>query len=210
MPNRSIPLVGGACADDILEFIAKKRDQGQVIKLHPNGFLQLPLSPNTTWRESPLRLHVWTERVQVRGDQRLVVHDHAHGIESYVLDGVLRNTTYHIEETPDGGYVVLHSDGNGQLQPTGTPVSCVQNASTIISVGSRYYIPKGQFHSSLAESPLVITVIHRSDIDVSYRPKVIAPFSHGNHDVVVDRSLDQQLAWEIIREVEEKVRSAYH
>ncbi len=138
--------------------------------------------------------------------KKFEVHDHAFTIDSYILAGSLINDTYEAKKDAQGMYRIFQSDGTGQLATTRTTVTCSVTKSEIITEGKMYTIPKGEFHASTNNAPLVATLILKTDIDVEYKPKVIAPLNYLNNKIEVDRTIDQNRAWNAVDKIIEKIK----
>jgi len=199
-------LVGGITLEDLFRLIEAQQMRRTKLKLHPNGFLQLPLSIGESAHDSRLRFHIWSERIPARGERAFRIHDHIFDMDSYVLYGSLLDKHYDVRENAAGDYVMLQSDGTGQLNRTEKYFSCEARAPRIIKAGSIYPIPQGQFHISEPQEDLVATVIYKPHINHSARSRVIARRDYQKPRVEVNRDIDQELAWEIVRSAQEKIK----
>ena len=193
----------------LLDLIDVYRKKNKVITFHPNGFLQLPLSNSDDKRTVRFQLHIWPEDISRRGKEIFQVHDHAFGIKSFVLVGSLINTFYEIKSNPNGKFRLFQGDRTGNQTATNQIISCEVIKSETISAGHGYTIPKDAFHSSVKDSLFLATVIEKTDPDVNYRSKVIAPLDYVEDKIEVDRSIDQTIAWNNVKKVEGKIRKMY-
>ena len=197
-------LVDGMTLDKLFQAIEEQQRRCEHIRLHPNGFLQLPLSLGKDQRTSDLRLHIWTDQLPLRGDSAYGIHDHIFDIHSSVLLGSLFDTTYMAEENPPGEYFLFQSDGKGQLNYAENRYSCTVSQQRIIPAGCSYRLPKRAFHTSAPQCSVVATVMRKTNIDPQARSRVLSLQIQPR--VEVDRSIDQALAWDAVRLVQERIR----
>ncbi len=197
--------LGNLTAQEVLKRIEDCRALGKLVTLHPNGFLQFRLADAADKRNTPCLLHIWSDQIKRRGEERFQVHDHPFQIDSRILVGSLINQIYNVESDSNGEYRLFVGDGIGQLSRTEDRVSCALAKEEIVSAGETYHIAKGEFHSSLPRSPLVATLVLKSAID-SGKPRVLAPITYTESRIAVERTVDQVLAWSLLTTVENEIK----
>jgi len=195
-------------ARSLLDIIEYQRKNEEVVKLHPNGFIQLSLSPNTDWRSKGLRLHIWTDRITPQKELRSQIHDHIFDIESHILCGKLINTLYNVKQNDLGEYVLIDA-GIENLKSTNKRVSCNVKEIKTINEGEKYSINGYEFHTSSAPDPLTVTVMSKINIDNSRLPNVLFPANYSPKELEITRSIDQKFAWKIIDLAQEAISKRY-
>ena len=183
--------------ENLFELIEQARHK-VIIKLHPNGFLQIPLTNIEDKRKSTLQLHLRDQSIERRGHKQFEVHDHAFTIESYVLQGELQDITYEVKPNIKWEFKVFSSDGTGQMVASEEKCDLEETNRRVIKEGEKYTIDKWDFHSS---NPLIFptaTCIIKSSIDQNYNPKLVAPIAYKQDKIEVSRNIDQNSAWNIV------------
>lgn len=187
---------------ELLHLIDFQRKSGESVKLHPNGFLQLSLSPGIGWREEGLRFHVWADGLPQKPYQ---IHNHIFDIRSQVLIGNLKNTFYDIKEDQSGDFVLIEADIRN-ITSSNRFAKCIEKNSHVTRQGEEYSLDKDEFHTSTPESPLVATVMRKFNVNNSVKPIVIFPKNFTEEDLHVSRDVDQKFAWSIIDKVLEQIK----
>src|SRR3989344_1810463 len=124
------------------------------------------------WRDSGYRLHVWSDELPSMKRPEFQVHDHIYGVRSQILLGALRDIQYIIEENAQGEYPLFKATP-GKLLNTKQKVSCTKRSVSYLSAGDKYFVPKGDFHSSESLAPLTATLFQKLDADLSRSPDVV-------------------------------------
>ena len=190
----------------LVETIEAKRNEE--IRMHPYGFLQLSLSEGA-WRDSGYRLHVWSDELPSMKRPEFQVHDHIYGVRSQILLGELRDTQYIVNEDSQGEYLLFKAT-SGKLLNTKQKVSCTKRSVSYLSAGDKYFVPKGDFHSSESLAPLTATLFQKLDADLSRSPDVLGSSYYENTELLSDdRTFDQRLAWRVIDTALEEMRKKY-
>ncbi|MDO8510573.1 MAG: hypothetical protein Q7S55_00245 [Nanoarchaeota archaeon] len=191
---------------ELVETIEAKRSAE--IRMHPYGFLQLSLSEGA-WRDSGYRLHVWSDELPPMKRPEFQVHDHIYGVRSQILLGALRDIQYIIEEDGQGEYLLFKATP-GKLLNTKQKVSCTKRSVSYLSAGDKYFVPKGDFHSSESLAPLTATLFQKLDADLSRSPDVVGSSYYEKTELLSDdRTFDQRLAWRVIDTALEEMRKKY-
>ncbi len=128
------------------------RANGVKPRFHGNGFVQLYMDART-------RLHIWTPELPPIREHNATIHTHRYDMESAVLLGTLKHTTYNVEpclgpfEEATCKVVQLTgaSDEKGRKHPG--EVLCGRYAHDVrheywFPRGSRYTFGTGLFHES--------------------------------------------------------------
>ena len=187
----------------LVETIEAKRNEE--IRMHPYGFLQLALT-DTAWRDSGYRLHVWSDELPPMKRPEFQVHDHIYGVRSQILLGELRDTQYIVNEDPQGEYLLFKATPE-KLFNTKQKVSCTKRSVSYLSAGDKYFVPKGDFHSSESLTPLTATLFQKLDADLSRSPDVVGSSYYEKTELLSDdRTFDQRLAWRVIDTALEEMR----
>ncbi len=71
MLNRHTILLGDLTLEKFLELVEKYRHEKRIITLHPNGFLQLPLSDQGAKRTAKYQLHIWAKDIERRCEKKI-------------------------------------------------------------------------------------------------------------------------------------------
>ena len=140
-------------------------------RLHGNGFIQWDIDRDT-------RLHVWSNRfVPMAQAIRTPIHDHTFSFESHVIKGLLYNKVYRLV----GGdrykvyrAVTRHGEDT-RLVSDGMRVDLIEQGGQAVHSGERYTFPAGMFHESIPMTDPVITVMRKTDKQVTAAPHVLVP-----------------------------------
>ena len=195
-------------AGNLLSLIDSQRKRGEKVRVHPNGFLQLSLSPDAGWRDQGLRLHVWTDELVPQKDPSYQIHDHIFDIESYVLCGTLVNTLYYVEENVSGDHVLIEA-GVEELKDTQKRVFCRLKEVQTVHEGERYSISGHEFHTSHASTPFTATLMAKSNVENFRKPHVLFLADYDAKAMILTRSIDQELGWRMIKCAEEEILKRY-
>jgi hypothetical protein len=131
-----------------------------VPRVHPNGFIQLDLSP-----DHRRRLHIWHPDVPDQGVQS--IHDHVFDMESQVILGLLGQRLY--EMHPDGDphdlyRVTYHGGFEASLEPGHVGVPLLLSRSDRIGMGQVYRQSAFTFHVTVPISRILVTVMQRQHV----------------------------------------------
>lgn len=174
------------------------KNAGAVPRLHPNGFVQLDMGPNT-------RLHVWPQNPLVAQKTRHPIHDHPFDLHSQVLRGAVINLTYSIEPyigvDPEEKPYILHrvkSIGGTDtvLEPTPGEYTLLNIDAEKTHAGKAYRMAKYVLHNSIVAG-LTVTLMQKLWIDRDYSPLVAVP-SNVQPDNDFRRESSPSLLWDII------------
>jgi hypothetical protein len=127
------------------------------ISLHGLGFIQVKLPANQ-------RLHVWHPELPRRSCyEHSAIHNHRFSFESLVLVGTQINRVWIAERDDEGTHDIISHDG--RRGDTGGRLSYVAGRASVaclheekIEAGSRYFMPKLQFHET-PNSGVVVTLM---------------------------------------------------
>lgn len=193
--------------DDLFGLIKEQYERGEKVVCHPNGFLELSLSPIKEWDDEGFRFHVWSDTLKPRRDSAYEIHDHIFDLESWVLCGTLENIYYDIQHNKNGEYLIFEA-GYDETKPTSDRISILNKKSIIISAPSRYTLPKYKFHSTKSIKPLTATLVYKSNTDSSKMPRILGALEYDRTMMAVNREIDQIFSWNIIKLVEHEVRAS--
>lgn len=207
--DNNVEIIPHLTLQELFDKVIHQKKEGVKITLHPNGFLQLPLE-STDKRNSNLQLHIWNNTLERRGAKQFEIHDHAFDIESYVVMGSLKDITYSVSENPSGEYMTFQSDGSGQMNSVNKKVSLNIKNDRTIKEGETYIIKKGDFHSSNPIDPFTATIIKKTNIEIDYNPKLIAPTDYNQTRIEVDRNIEQETAWKLVDEVLNNIKKKFN
>lgn len=118
-------------------------------RFHGNGFIQLYITNRT-------RLHIWTPELEPIRDHNATIHTHRYDMESTVLEGVLKHTTFdvidaHPRALPTCQIVNLTGASEVRSAPGEfDPATYRHNVrhEYWFTAGSRYTFKEGLFHDS--------------------------------------------------------------
>lgn len=128
------------------------RTDGEQPRFHGNGFIQLYLSDRA-------RLHIWTPSLPPLRSHNATIHTHRYDMESKVICGLLKHTTYDVEQVtqawrkPTCQIIQLTgaSDPTGRKKPgevlAGRCLHTVRH-EYVMGAGSHYTFKQNLFHSS--------------------------------------------------------------
>ena len=207
--NKSMekPIIDNLSVEELLRLIESRRQNGEEIKLHPNGFLQLSLSSGH-WREQGLRLHVWSDSLPRKNHPKFRIHDHIFDIESYILLGKIQNKNYIIRDDPEGEHLIVEA-GLEDVHPTNKRVNAFLSDYFSKVAGEKYTLPRLQFHSSESEASLTATVMSKKNTNLTILPRVLAPVDYKTEELEGKRVVDQALAWDVVKLVVNKICETY-
>lgn len=142
--------------------------EGNKLRLHQNGFIQLDLIPNT-------RLHIWDENIPVAQSPRSPIHNHTFSFYSQVLTGELTHIEYEwigIEQVytkpiRDEDIVQGLYFGSGDYENlifTGIWGTSRETSRLIIPAGEAYTFKYGLYHDSLGKG-LTATIMTKTDMN---------------------------------------------
>lgn len=182
------------------------RFAGHQPRVHPNGFIQLDITPGK------LRLNVWIPDGVFCGSRAHPVHNHSYDIRSTIIRGALTNVPYF--DTPaleDRATHILHrarhvpgTVNESVLEPlkdkqfvrlfSGTTVTCIS--------GDTYTLQKSILHDSLPHG-LTATLMRIEQPDPLYGPLVAVPVGvkpHNFHRRETDDRVTLGLMWDWIEQ----------
>jgi hypothetical protein len=127
---------------------------------HPLGFLQVRLYD---FNGRTVRLHFWRSDSYRPRFPYWPVHAHPYSLRSLVLSGAVYQTTYQVDNAPDGPthrvYEVEYRADGSTRRPTEHLVTAVPTRSYICSAGSRYEIPTSEYHQTTPHASPGITLV---------------------------------------------------
>lgn len=151
---------------------------------HGLGMLQRELSEHT-------RVHVWhPSLVRVPDGGYRQIHDHRFDLQSFVVLGSIRDTSFEVTPADPryGADTKMWAIKHAKMQDGDDctflgEVNVEKREEVILSAGSVYRIPRGDFHSS-SIGVLTITIVHRSNFGEA-PARVLGAEAHsaiaGNH-----------------------------
>jgi hypothetical protein len=161
--------------------LATQSDTNMIAQQHPLGFLAC------RWllgNGQTLRLHLWSKEFGWAQEPGWEIHNHVFSFSSRILLGVL------ITEPPCGVhtvYEVTYNDSESRMTPIRRGGVMRLISSSIESVGARYSMEVGVFHSSELISDRALTVLATYADDASQIvPRVIS--THQRESISFDRS----------------------
>lgn len=170
--------------------LAMQSDTNMIAQQHPLGFLAC------RWllgNRQVLRLHLWSKEFGWAQESGWEIHNHVFSFSSLLLLGVLNNQVYEVNEItqPSCGehtvYEVSYKDSKSRMTPIqrGAMLKLISNSTE--SMGSRYAMDAGVFHSSELISDRALTVLATYADDASQIvPRVIS--THQRESISFDRS----------------------
>lgn len=133
--------------------IAGALREGNQLRLHQNGFIQLDLLDGKS------RLHIWDKEIPPAQNPRSPVHNHRFCFSSYILCGELINQHYTWHSTEEmyslpikdnDPYCELYT-GSGDYQnlvPLGIAGTVREGRGVSYTAGERYFFPHGAYHDN--------------------------------------------------------------
>ena len=175
-------------------------------QIHPYGFLVLKLGEVGDCYE--LRLHVWLTNYRPRQEPDWPPHTHPGHFHSFILEGVVRNQIWSVEENIHGSaclYKVSYKSNKSMLTNTGVHVDCSLKQSRRYSSGECYTITPRQYHSiDVEENSLAITTVLMEKTYIGEIPHVVGEII-GDAEIYFERrSLEasaQSKAFSLVREI---------
>lgn len=142
---------------------------------HPNGFLVFDLAQVD---QLQLRLHIWDSNTL--GQKAHSIHDHTYSVESIVIDGCIRQTTWSTGAENDQRFAEFEVDYLGEastMKPTGRTLTVSPDAVDVFRAGTRYNLPEGVFHSvEVLEVPSA-TLFLRAKGQSNANPRVLGEWA---------------------------------
>jgi hypothetical protein len=157
-----------------------------VARRHPLNFLVIKTDDGAG---TALRLHLWNMSFKF-GQSGFEVHNHVFDIDSFVIDGCVRQTIYAAEADTVGAweaYQVSYDDAGSSLVPTHSRLALRAVREDVFTAGDRYKLSHGMLHSlrllSKSAVTLVLTRAHEG-----------AAISVGPYDSVTRLETDRSIA----------------
>lgn len=177
------------------------RQEKRKPRLHPNGFIQLNLTP-----DGAEHLHVWPSFSIKTQKTNHPIHSHIFDMESTVLLGGLRNETYSLMPSSDNKvagrlyqahYAVLRGPNDTILKPTyAKPCGLYVETIEEIKAGETYRLPSAVLHDSM---PRGLTVTHMIKLANNINnPIVMVPVGVEPDNEFVRERVDENMLWGII------------
>jgi hypothetical protein len=137
------------------------------ITQHPLGFMHFELSGalDVSPRER-VRLHVWSEVTRGWQDQLGNVHSHTWRLNSLVLVGALRDTTFEASESESGDWIaseVVYEVGGPTSRSTGRLYTLTATMERDIVAMHSYQLEPGILHGSKPLSLPTATLLHAQE-----------------------------------------------
>lgn len=168
--DQLLSLASGSTAEEMLRAAILAQWQHLVWRHHGIGALQAYVREHTN---PEVRVHIWSPKLVRPG---IIghgnAHDHRFELTSYVLAGALRDTQYNAVADINGDWsvsTVEHARSAGPQRnydgEHSAPVfHCyVDPEDTIIGAGRAYHIRRGDFHSTVSDAPVTVTVCAMSN-----------------------------------------------
>jgi len=178
----------------------------RAFQIHPYGFLVLKLGEVGKCYE--LRLHVWLANFRPRQEPDWPPHTHPGHFHSFILEGVLKNQIWNVEEKVHGSaclYNVSYKNSKSVLTNTGIRVDCIQKKTRSYSSGECYTIIPGQYHSiDVEQNSLAITTTLMEKTNFGEFPHVVGEFIEVTEIHFERMSLEanrQAEAFSLVREI---------
>lgn len=178
---------------------------------HGVGVLQGYLVEGT---DPEVRVHVWSPRllkpgIDISGD----IHDHRFDMVSHVLCGVVGHEVF--EPTPDilGDYRVLtltharaaaENKFHGPTEETPGIYSVTRKMTRIIS-GCTYTFPALQFHRSVLQGDVAVSVVEKHNQRDDIRARILYPHQHPPV-MAFGHDMDGDLIASVLATAKEKLR----
>lgn len=131
---------------------------GQPARCHPLNFVAIRIEDENG---IGLRLHLWNDGFHF-GQSGFEVHDHIFELDSFVVEGIVRQTIYEIEPRDDGefsAYEVNYERDAATLVPVRNQLKLRTVEVDDISQGSRYSLKPGVFHRLEPQTLTAITLV---------------------------------------------------
>lgn len=193
---------------DAVNYVATcVRSEGVKPRVHPNGFIQLDLVPNSLGKRAAMfRLHVWPDGSCgdiPRQSLPTVIHDHTFAIDSRVLKGSIINWIWWLRT--NGGptheiWTAVYDNETREsvLTPTGRIYRAEKTSGSVINKGSLYRVPCSIFHATSWRG-LTATIMQKvvgSELDRD--PRVLVPLG-GKPDNSFQRyAVSEEVLWRYI------------
>ena len=175
------------------------RAAGAVPRLHPNGFIQVDLTPDT-------RAHVWPKKKLPTANPYCPIHDHTYGFSSLVVDGSVRNIELEPVAHALGPYRLWEIKQWADERRTPTPVFIGEERYRLKTLSDKrhfagylYEMRPFVFHYSDAE-PGTVTIIKILPSEPGRAARIAAhlgdePDSRFERDVPPERQAE---LWDLI------------
>ncbi|MFN0117728.1 MAG: SNF2-related protein [Elusimicrobiota bacterium] len=177
-----------------------------LVKLHPQGFLQLVITGQTRWENSGgLRFHVWDPSLPRTPEVFDGSHKHSFQSNSFVLLGEVGDTIEYTVPVTDGlsGEQIFRkyrTPLRDRITPMDELVHVRSRLSRSAPAGSRLYYPIGDFHSQKIPSGIITaTLFQKYGLDENNPAIAIGPQDVPESiNEMNQRIVDQEVAWRSI------------
>ncbi len=193
-----------ACTPSLWDEIEQAHREGRKPRVHPNGFLQLDLEPDTTSTGRHIakrRLHIFDDRLP-RQSVRTAIHDHIFDMSSFVVKGTVLNDTYIAVPDEEGDLEIYQAQEakctETNLVPTGRRVSLKLKHTEYVYMGESYEFPALSFHDSRHEG--VAVTIMRKGLSHASTPRVLVPVDAEPDNNFSREDQDIDALWWLIEE----------
>lgn len=193
-----------ACTPSLWDEIDEARREGRQSRVHPNGFLQLDLRPDTmsTGRHiAKRRLHIFDDRLP-RQSVRTSIHDHIFDMSSFVVKGTVLNDTYVPVPDEEGDLEIYQAQEakctETNLVPTGQRVKLRLKHVEYVYMGESYTFPALAYHDSRHEGVAVTIMTKGATVDAT--PRVLVPVDAEPDNNFSREDQDIDALWECIEE----------
>ena len=187
---------------DLVERIDVARNLGMQPRVHPNGFLQLDLTPEKT-----RRMHVWHDDLP-RQEVATPIHDHEFDLQSWVHLGKLMNIGYKVD--------IPHPDSDGdiyqphrvvripdteetQLVPDGGPLQIQDIRREEVKPGQMYSLKYNRYHVSQHEGTS-LSIMRKQILAVGHAATVLVPEGQQPDNGFVREEHDVDALWDLAYE----------
>lgn len=190
-------------AREFLEAIVNSASDFQSWR-HPLGFIHSELTPLVAAKSGTrYRLHVWDNKLGTRDDLG-DLHDHIWDLKSWVLYGLLEDSTFRPVRSESGDFFgsrIIYGDANSASPESKYRLDRVQLRR--VGSGSLYTIPSGVVHSSKPiEVPSVTLVVSEEDPEAASRgPLVLSRKRAGSSATSVREEVSSDEVRIVVRDI---------
>lgn len=167
----------------IVQQIERALAEGNRLRLHQNGFIQLDLLGLEN-----SRLHIWSQGMPKAQDPRTPIHNHTFCFKSTIIVGELTNVEYNwvdADRAVNGDPVCHLYTGSGDYEelvvvPESEGTFYEFNKHTY-KPGYTYHFPHGAYHDSWGNG-LTATIMTKTNIGCISQATVVVPLGEGGPD----------------------------
>jgi len=173
-----------------LNFIKKNLNEFKITK-HPLGFIYIELAKEDS---AIYRLHIWAKDVRYTQEPNWPIHNHIYDIESYLIIGKIKQTTYNLvnaKENPSYPLYKIKYTKKGTIkeklkESTDLEISDIK----ILNTGESYSFPKESFHRiDVPNDSLTATLVKSSAINNNNSPIVVATEENKQKNLIYNKDI---------------------